>query len=109
MSSGGKQMVINTQERAVSTDINRLQAFQGATDGESWRALQNTYQGNEDADGGCLYVPRGVQGNPSYADVHAGFQVQPQIANLNLLVSAGVARLYDPDVIPSTDDSQYKV
>jgi hypothetical protein len=109
MSSGGKQMVINTQERAVSTDINRLQAFQGAADGESWRALQNTYQGADDADGGGLYVPRLVQGNPSYADVHAGLQVQPQIGNLNLIVSAGFARLYDPDAVPSTDDSQYKL
>lgn len=109
MSSGGKQMVINTQERAVSTDINRLQAFQGETDGEDWRALANTYQGTDDADGGGLYVPRIIQGNPSYADVHAGLQVQPQIGNLNLLVSAGVARLFDPDAVPSTDDSQYKV
>ncbi len=52
MSSGKRVMVINTQERAVSTDINRLQAFAARDDGEKglvltcpFTALRNTSGG----------------------------------------------------------------
>ena len=42
MSGGWKDLLMNPSERALSTDINRLQTFKGADLGDLWRALANT-------------------------------------------------------------------
>jgi hypothetical protein len=110
MSSGAKRLQINPSERALSSDINRLQAFQGADSSEERRVLSNTSVGADDLDAGGLYVPFTTQQNPAAAEVLGGLLVQPQIGvgNLNLLITPGVARVLDPDAIPNTDDSPLK-
>lgn len=107
MSSGAKTMVINSLERAVSTDINRLQSFGEATLAEIERAAMNTYSGTDDADAGGLYAPQVAMGSPVVAEIYSGLVVLPQSASFNLLVSAGVARFLAPDAAP--DDSPYKL
>jgi hypothetical protein len=100
---GGEIVVINSQERAVSTDINRLQAFRARDVAEAFRHLLGINQGTDDQDAGALYNPQTATTTPLTAEVFAGLLVQPQLASLNLLVTQGVAHCIVPTA--TTDNS----
>lgn len=108
MSSGAKQVVVNQQERAVSADINRLQALGDAELAEAHRYLLDVYQGTDDVQAGGLCVESTTSSSPMQGEVLGGLCVLPQIGSLNLLVSAGVLLCIDPDLVVSPDDSPYK-
>lgn len=105
MPGGWKRMVINGQERAVSADVNRLQAFLGQGLGEMMRAMLSTSCGTEDDDAGGLsaLVTTGMQ-----AEILNGYLVQPVNGTLNLTVSAGVMMLINTVVDADADASPYK-
>jgi hypothetical protein len=110
MASGSKRLQINPSERAVSVDINRLQQFEDAANSADWQALSDTNMGSDDDIADGFYSPNLTQGTPLAGEVHNGLLVSPQIgaAQLAVLVSSGVAYVFDPDAPPNTDDSQYK-
>lgn len=109
MPSGGRRMVINTQERAVSTDINRLQQFLGKDRAELWRYLIDVSANTDDLDAGAVSTEYTTQETPLRGEILNGLTVQPQIGSFNLLIAPGVAFVIDPDAVPSTDDSSYKL
>jgi hypothetical protein len=126
MSGGGRLVVFNTRERAVSSDQNRHQAFAALERAEALRyqiALRQAPLADElnplelgayvdtTAAGGAAIA------SPIVADVLDGLTVRPQPSSLNLAVDPGVIGLVDPDGetgssdpgSPSSDDSRYKV
>lgn len=107
MASGNKRLVINTRERAISDDIQRLQSF-AAADRSAWnrRMLDDLYVNDVNAGFG---FPTDTITNPLTADVIGGLMVQPVIGSPSLIVTPGVLGTYFPDPIPSNDDDPYKV
>lgn len=131
MSGGGRLMKINTRERAVSSDINRLEAFAQRAVAELLRfqgAVRSTNLTTGVAGTDIVPLEEGSYADttaagtaaiatPAKADVFEGLVVLPQAGSLNLLVSPGAVGFDDPDgqagssdpSSPSTDDSRYKV
>jgi hypothetical protein len=104
MSSGAKRLVINTQERAISSDINRLQSFAGAASGEFLRQLLNV-QTNEEDPG--ISIASGSLGTPLGAEIANGLMVRPQVGTLDLIVDPGLLYAIAPD--SDGDSSIYKL
>lgn len=104
MSSGQKTLVMNTRERAISTDINRLQAFAARDRSQYARTFHN------DARQSFLISP-GVSKpfvggeTPLAADVYGGLMVDPQTTSL--LVTPGELGCLFPDPAITADDSPY--
>lgn len=96
MSSGIKQLIINTQERAVSGDVNRLQSMATRGWAEMLRYLTNV-SSNDDLDAGSVAVQHTTLENPLRADILNGLMVQPQIGSLNILVEPGMIQAIAPD------------
>jgi hypothetical protein len=104
MASGPKRLQINTRERAVSTDINRIQAFASAGLADFlriWLLTQTSISGNET-------LPSGV-GGPLVATVLGGLLVKPAIGAQTLTIDPGVVIVQRPDADASADDSQAKL
>ena len=104
MASGRKQMVINTQERAISPDVNRLQAFAAKDDAELWRYLMDVTS-NDDVNTGFVAEHTSLE-NPLRGEITNGIMVRPQPGSLNLLVDPGVLYVVSPDA--DADASVYK-
>jgi hypothetical protein len=109
MSSGDKNLVMNPLERALSTDINRLQAFIQSALSETLRALLDTGVGTDDVAAGGQYLPNTAAGSPSSSQIFSGLLFVPVGSSVAASVGPGVIGLYDPDSTPSTDDSQWKL
>ena len=105
MSSGAKRMVINTQERAISPDINRLQSFAARVPAEFFRYLMDV-SGNDDLDAGAIITEYSTLGTPLRAEIANGLLVKPQIGSLDLLIDPGVLYAIAPD--GDADSSVYK-
>lgn len=103
MSSGTKQLVVNPRERAVSDDINRLQAFAGADVAELLRNLYAGALGNVALDQASS--PPSANTSPNAAVILNGILAQPQIASINLLVTPGALLSVDPELVVIADDS----
>lgn len=126
MSGGNKSLVLNTRERIVSSDHNRLQAFSAYERAELLRyqlspqarplPLANDKIGVESGGYADTLTALTIT-TPATADVYDGLVVLPQAGTLNLLVSPGIIGIIDPDgqagssdpSAPSTDDSPYKI
>ncbi len=106
MSSGQKAVQVNTQERAVSPDVNRLQAFKAAAMAEFFRSLIDVDQGFDDTDAAALATATVSLTNPITAEVINGLMVTPVAGTVDLLVTPGVAYFINPD--GGLDDSVYK-
>jgi len=106
--SSNRSMVLNTRERLVSTDHNRLQQFLGTDLAEIARFALMTTTGEETNSNG-IGTPSSTTGTPLRAIIVNGFLVTPEVAGTNLTISAGVAWAVFPDVVPSTDDSAAKL
>lgn len=104
MASGMKEMVINTQERAISPDINRLQKFKGASVAEIFRYLADVSE-NFDLTPGVITEYSAVEA-PLRAEIVNGVMAEPQIGSLNVLVTPGLLFALAPD--GAADDSNYK-
>jgi hypothetical protein len=105
VSSGRKQAIINTQERAISVDINRLQSFAAADSAELFRYLLDC-DANDDTFAGGSAVDHTTLDTPLRAEIINGYQATPQSGGLGVSVSAGVLLAIAPDSDP--DASNYK-
>ena len=103
--SGGKQVTINSLERAVSTDQNRLQAFGSAGMAEVLRYLFDIQTSEAEA-GGMEAVGTSV-GNPLRGVVLSGIRARPEIGTTNMFVEAGVGIFVNPTG-DTADDSPLK-
>jgi len=101
-------MVINTRERAISPDINRLQDFVAAARAEIFRAMFNDVLGN-------FYVRPGISFRPTTsptdaplpADVYGGLEVIVDDP-ANLHIEPGILMAYT-GAAASSDDSSYVI
>jgi hypothetical protein len=107
MASGQKREFINSRERAISTDINRMQAFLGASAAEVLRWMYDA-TATEDKAGGDG-TPGVAAGTPLRGVILNGIRPRPEIGTKNLFIEPGVAMVCDPDVPASSDDSPFKV
>jgi hypothetical protein len=106
MSHGWNEVIINTQERAISTDINRLQRFKEKDLAEVFRHMFDVYASTDDDQLGTLNVPNTLE-TPLRAEILGnGLLVRPQGGSLNLLVDSGVMMAIAPDA--ALDESDYK-
>lgn len=103
--SGGKNLVFNTRERAMSGDVNRMQAFHDAHLAE----LLKHWLLSILVDGGGVAVVPASTATPLFGVIAGGgLLVRPQTAGSNLVIDPGVAVICDPDAAPSADDSPVK-
>jgi len=107
MSSGQTSIVVNLNERAVSSDVNRLQALQTRGVMEALRWLLDVFQG-ADEEGAASSTEYATSSTPSQGEILGGLCVVPQVGALGLGVTDGLALIVDPDASPSADDSAYK-
>lgn len=105
MAHGWRSMVINTQERALSVDINRLQRFKEQDTAELFRYMLDVYATSDDDQLGLMVEPNTLE-TPLRAEIINGLLVKPQAASLNLLVDAGLMFAMAPDA--AADESNYK-
>lgn len=103
MSSGFRRLRINTQERAMSPDINRLQSFLQQDVAELLRATYNSRTDAEDPGAVTEYTSLDA---PMRAEIFSGLMVRPVAGNFSLTVDAGVMAAISPDAGP--DESNYK-
>jgi hypothetical protein len=113
MSSGEKQLIVNALERALSSDVMRLQSFSAAQTNEFLRGLFDTGQGTDDLDAGALVQPNSIAGTPSAGEIITGFLLAPTAGGTSCSVGVvagapNVLFILDPDTSPNPDDSQYK-
>lgn len=104
MSSGFREIVINTQERAVSSDINRLQKFSNRDLAELLRYLLSTISAGE-FDAGYGVLPNGTEA-PWSAEIIGGFLVRPTTGTFSFSIDAGVLMGMVQEGAP--DDSDFK-
>jgi hypothetical protein len=107
MPSGGKQLVWNGLERAVSSDQNRAQSFMARDRAEIARWLMNVGMGTDDLQASSGNVPNAGLAAPLSAEVHGGLCVRPITGSMTCTVDAGAAYVIAPDTDP--DASDYKL
>jgi hypothetical protein len=94
-------MRINTQERAISGDINRLQSFAARGFNETMRHLLLIGTSDQDL---SLYAEPTSLTTPLSAEILRGMCVRPSVGSLNVLIDSGVIFVIDPSSI-GPDDS----
>lgn len=104
MTTGNRRLRINTQERAMSSDINRLQTFAQQDQAELFRGLLNTYVTSDDND--LTEVAPSTVEAPLRAEIIHGLMVKPQAGVFDLFVDPGLLFALAPDASP--DESNYK-
>lgn len=108
MDSGQESIVINRSERAVSSDVNRLQALGAKATMEVLRWLLDVQQGSDELQAGGQATEFTTPGTPMRGEVLGGLCVVPQNGLLGLGVVDGAVLLVDPAASPVADDSVYK-
>lgn len=105
MASGGKELVYNARERALSTDQNRAQSFMRKDVAELLRYWMNTVT-NDDLQASAIVTENTGPNTPLQAEILGGLLVRPQLGNTNVFIDPGVMMAIAPDAGP--DDSNYK-
>lgn len=106
MSEGHRRLVLNTQERVMSTDMNRLQKFQHQELAEMMRQFLNVGVSSEDDALGVTNEPTTL-GTPLRAEIFGnGFLVKPQAGSFVVLIDGGLLHAIAPD--SGSDESNYK-
>src|SRR3974390_972747 len=108
MSRGGRERLVNRSERAISTDILRLQLFNSADLNELLLQLLNGGFGADDSGACSLSSPPSTTNTPLTGTVVGGLLVQPVNGSASVTIAPGIALVMDPDAAPNPDDSQYK-
>lgn len=102
MSSGQKRLLIQSRERAVSTDIARLQTFIAADQCIRLGHFYNDRRLNYITNPGVAAPVVSIA--PVVADIYGGFMVSPDNAT-SLTISGGSMSLLFPDSGGTVDDS----
>lgn len=101
---GFKAGVFNTQERAISSDLNRIQRFAHRDVAEFLRYWLDVTD-SDDNNTGVIAEPASVE-IPLRAEIFNGLLCRPQAGSQNVFVDPGVVMLMAPDAGP--DESDYK-
>lgn len=107
MSNGPKQLVINARERALSSDIMRLQSFESAA---YLQAMFFMFMAGIIPDlgiGGMTYPSGPVTGAPPHV-VLGGLLPVPNAGTFDLTISPGLIAIYAPDAVSNPDESSFK-
>lgn len=105
MTQAGQRMILNTRERIISTDHNRLQAFADRNEGEAARfGIDAVGQG---ANAGGVVDVNTAATNPLRGTILSGLLVRPT-GTVDIAIDGGVVLMRDADAVPSADDSQLK-
>ena len=107
MSQGPETVVFNTYERAVSTDLNRLQVFQARILADMLRYSYDA-RAMENEAGGVAYPLSGTAAPPSAAIV-GGIMARPEMGTTAMFIDPGVICIADTDLPVDVDASPYKV
>lgn len=102
MSSGNRKLLINTQERAVSSDINRLQDFLGRDSAEFYRRLMLASVNGP----GVENLPSTLT-TPLTAEILGGFMCRPGVGTSSILVDSGIMVALSPDGTSDSSDCKY--
>ncbi len=105
MTQTGRRMVLNSRERIISTDHNRLQSFADAALAETLRFAFDAVASGATA-GGVVDVATAPTA-PLRGVILSGLLVRPS-GTVDLSIDPGVVLLRDADPAPSSDDSQLK-
>lgn len=105
MSSGNRQIVINSQERAVSNDINRAQDFITRDYAELFMRMLMTRSGGE-FDAGFALIPDSST-LPMTAEIIGGGLVRPTSGTFSFSVDAMVLYAIQSDGGPDNSDCKY--
>ncbi len=105
MADGFRNLVINPQERLVSSDANRMQAFAHRDSAEFLRYLLDV-TAEDDSAAGAVITEYNAVGTPMRGEIINGLLVRPVGGGLDLTVDAGLVMLLSPDAAP--DESDYK-
>jgi hypothetical protein len=105
MASGGKELVINPRERALSTDQNRAQKFMRKDLAELLRYWINV-NANEETGADAVAGENPGPNTPMVGEILGGIMARPQIGNTNVFIDPGVMLAISPD--GGADDSNYK-
>lgn len=106
MSNGGKRVVLNTRERVISNDFNRVQDMVGQARAVLMARLYNDVYKTSISG----YTDQEILGGqtPMIADVYGGLFVRVDDPS-SLFVDPGVIGVVDPDPSPGLDDNPYKL
>lgn len=105
MTSGNKRLVMNTRERALSGDINRLQAFHDSDVAQVFWEMFGRYSGDDATFPGVETDPVAAAA-PPYAGILNGLRAYPVNGTVNLLVTPGTMMVENPSV--GVDDNAFK-
>lgn len=107
--SGHKKLILNTREKWISSDFNRMQSFVAAHRADIIQFMLNVRTGNDEFAGTLVAAPSAAQGDPPIADIFEGLTVLPQSGKTSLHIVGGVIGMVDPDGVIDPDDSAYKL
>lgn len=107
MPSGNKRMQINSRERVLSTDVNRLQSFISRDMAEVLRFALDAESEMDLQAGGAEQVGTATTG-PMRATILNGLRCLPDNGTTNLFITPGVIGVVNPDVPANPDDGPYK-
>jgi hypothetical protein len=101
---GSNRLVVNTLERAVSTDINRMQSFKDAMVGEFARYFFGVYENSVELIGGVVSQPAPGALSP-YVNhgVVNGLLPKPINGTLDMLIEPGLLFTEDAAYTPAND------
>ncbi len=100
-----RQLVINTQERAISTDINRLQLFKEKNLSELFRFWLDAI-GSDDDTTGVITEPNTIE-TPLRAEIINGLMVTPAVGTTDITITPGLAFVMNPDAAPDLSNYKY--
>lgn len=109
MSSGGKREVINTRERAVSTDINRAQAFNKADLVWALAHMFDAFGSDTLTSGGLASLATDGTASPMRAQILSGLTAIPDVGSADLEILQGVMIGAAQTATYPADDSVYKI
>lgn len=105
MGSGNKRLQMNTRERALSSDINRLQAFHDSDFSQVFWEMFGRHQDDDDNSPGTETDP-GAAASPPYAGILNGLRAYPVNGTVNMMVTPGTMLVENPAT--GVDDNPFK-
>jgi hypothetical protein len=108
-SSGEQSLVFNPQEKALSSDMERLQAFHALDLNEIFRWLLDVNHTTDDGfAGGATAIQSVSVETPLRGEVLGGLLVRPAVGSTDLTVDPGMAFVIDVDAVADAEASPYR-
>lgn len=108
MSNGEQEILFNPQEKALSSDLMRLQRFRSLDFNEYARVMMDSLFASEDSGASATLTQFDAQESPLRAEIMGGLLVRPAVGSKDLTVDSGLAFVIDTESVSNTDESPYK-